>query len=1125
MSDVGQLDFAQAAERAGFRLHRFEVFNWGTFNQRVWNLQPGGDNILLTGDIGSGKSTLVDAITTLLVPAQKIAYNKAAGADARERSLRTYVLGHYKSERGDGNATARAVTLRDHNSYSVLLSIFHNEGFDQTVTLAQVFWFKDPRGQPERFYIVADHALSVAEHFADFGADISKLRKRLRNTRGITLHESFTQYGADFRRRFGIANEQAMDLFHQTVSMKSVGNLTQFVRDHMLEAFPVEARIAALIAHFDDLNRAHESVLKAKAQISHLAPLIENCNQHARQVAEVEQLRNCWDALRPWFAHLKSGLLQKWMSQLHNESERLSINSLALADKKRSALASRDEIKQAIAANGGDRLERIRSDIFLTQQTKDERAKRAEQYDALAQAVGLSGAVNAEAFTSNRRAIEAGQAACVAKLDRLQDELTEKGVGLRQLEFQHNELELELASLRKRRSNIPDQMLKLRDILCDALDLSADDLPFVGELIQVRDEEKAWEGAAERLLHSFGISLLVPDIHYARLAAWVDQTHLGARLVYYRVRFVAQTNQHAVHPASLARKLAVKPESPFYNWLDTELGRRFDYVCCPTLDQFYREKRAITRSGQIKAGDERHEKDDRRRLDDRARYVLGWSNEAKIAVLEKQASDLKTRMQASIAQIAVAQGELATQQKKLGTWQQLAVFSNFQELEWRSLLLKIEQLEREKQQLEAASDVLSTLEQQLAKISEALQETESSIQKNSRAQGTNEEKLNQAESTLKDCELLLQAMPLHVQIDYFPLLEAMRPEVLGKQALTVETCDNREKDMGAWLRQKIGDKSRRIDQVRDKIIDAMRTYTLAYPLATREVDVSVEAAHEYRSMLKNLQSDDLPRFEARFKELLNENTIREIAGFQSQLHRERQTIRERIALINHSLRDIDYNPNRYIALEAEPNVDVELRDFQQNLRTCTEGALTGSADEEYSEAKFLQVRSIIERFRGREGSAEFDRNWTRKVTDVRNWFTFSASERWRNDDREHEHYTDSGGKSGGQKEKLAYTVLAASLAYQFGLEKGPTHSRSFRFVVIDEAFGRGSDESARYGLELFKRMNLQLLIVTPLQKIHIIEPYVVSLGFVHNDEGRQSMLRSLTIEEYQVEREARHAQS
>jgi uncharacterized protein YPO0396 len=272
-----------------------------------------------------------------------------------------------------------------------------------------------------------------------------------------------------------------------------------------------------------------------------------------------------------------------------------------------------------------------------------------------------------------------------------------------------------------------------------------------------------------------------------------------------------------------------------------------------------------------------------------------------------------------------------------------------------------------------------------------------------------------------------------------------------------------------------------------------------------------------------LRSDDLPRFESRFKQLLNENTIREVANFQSQLGRERQTIKERIELINGSLRDIDYNEGRYILLEPNPSSDADIRDFQQELRACTEGALTGSEDEAYSEAKFLQVQRIIERFRGREGSSELDRRWTRKVTDVRNWFNFSASERWREDDREHEHYTDSGGKSGGQKEKLAYTVLAASLVYQFGLETGAAaRARSFRFVVIDEAFGRGSDESARYGLELFKRLGLQLLIVTPLQKIHVIEPYVASVGFAHSD-GRVSMLRNLSIEEYRAERAARTA--
>ena len=285
-----ELDFSAHESLSGFRLLRLEVFNWGTFDKRVWTLELGGKNGLLTGDIGSGKSTLVDAITTLLVPAQRIAYNKAAGADARERSLRSYVLGHYKSERNEISGNAKPVALRDQTNYSVILGVFHNAGFDQTVTLAQVFWIKDAGGQPERFYAVAEKPLALASDFANFGTEIPQLRKRLRKN-GVELFDSFPPYGAHFRRRFGIEGEQALELFHQTVSMKSVGNLTDFVRHHMLEPFDVAPRISSLIAHFDDLNRAHEAVLKAKQQVELLSPLVADCDRHAALLAVTDELR------------------------------------------------------------------------------------------------------------------------------------------------------------------------------------------------------------------------------------------------------------------------------------------------------------------------------------------------------------------------------------------------------------------------------------------------------------------------------------------------------------------------------------------------------------------------------------------------------------------------------------------------------------------------------------------------------------------------------------------------------------------------------------------------------------------------------------------------------------------
>ena len=85
-------------------------------------------------------------------------------------------------------------------------------------------------------------------------------------------------------------------------------------------------------------------------------------------------------------------------------------------------------------------------------------------------------------------------------------------------------------------------------------------------------------------------------------------------------------------------------------------------------------------------------------------------------------------------------------------------------------------------------------------------------------------------------------------------------------------------------------------------------------------------------------------------------------------------------------------------------------------------------------------------------------------------------------------------------------------------------SRSFRFAVIDEAFGRGSDESTRYGLELFKRLNLQLLIITPLQKINIIENYVNAVHYVYREPDGNSVVRNLTMHEYKAEKQKYLAQ-
>jgi uncharacterized protein YPO0396 len=1125
MSDTDLLDFSADDTQAGFRLRRMEVYNWGTFDRRIWTIPANGHNTLLTGDIGSGKSTLVDALTTLLVPANRVTYNKAAGAEFRERDLRSYVLGYYKSERGETGTSGKPVSLRDRNSYSVILGVFQNEGFDQTVTLAQVFHQKEQHGQPARFYVVADDDLSITENFSGFGRDLTQLRKNLRAHPAIeTLFDTFPQYGAAFRRRFGLQSEQALELFHQTVSMKTVGNLTSFVREHMLEAFDVSPRVEALIQHFDDLSRAHEAVLRAKDQISRLAPLVDRLDAHEAAVQQREHWRYCRNGLRVHFASLKRDLLDARLATIAADRQRAQSRYETQNDELTRTRGERDSIRQAIADNGGDRIETLRAERTRAEDERTRALERWERYDSLCRRLELKTPTSSDSFADTRHESESRLSALQEKADSLQGSRSEAEFAFRQLREEHATLVTEIDSLKGRTSNIDSRQLNLRRQLCDATGVDESRLPFVGELISVREDARDWEGALERVLRNFGLSLLVPAELYSTVAEWVDRTHLRGRLVYYRVSAVADEVPHEIDASSLVHRLTVRPDHALAPWVERELRKRFDYLCAETMDEFRRASRALTRSGQIKGSQSRHEKDDRHRIDDRSRYILGWRNDEKIRALTTQREEKETEIATWAAAVAQAQDQLTDLQEQRDVLIQLRSFERFDELDWKPAAERIERIDRQIVELERDSDILAHLRQQLEAIDVQIQTVETEVRELNATIARHDERRQQAEQLHADSEEVIASSdtPLEALAE---AIDPLRMEALGEHRLTVESCDNRQSDLREWIQAKLDAEEKRIGTLRERILTVMQDFRRDYPSETSEIDTSIEAGPEYRAILERLRADDLPKFESRFKSLLNENTIREIANFQAQLNKECEVIRERIERINQSMSAIEFNRDRYIRLEVIQTSDSEIRSFRQELKSCTEGSFTGSRDQQYTEEKFLQVKAIIDRFKGREGTTDSDRRWTEKVTDVRTWFTFAASERWKDDDREHEHYTDAGGKSGGQKEKLAYTVLAASLAYQFGLEFGEVRSRSFRFVVIDEAFGKGSDESTRYGLDLFARLNLQLLIVTPLQKIHIIEPYVSTVGFVHAEDGKYSMLRCMSIEEFRDERDARRARN
>jgi uncharacterized protein YPO0396 len=1117
-----ELDFIldDVAESAsGFRLKRFDLCNWGTFNGQIWSLPLDGKNGLLTGDNGSGKSTLMDALTTLLVPPNRAAYNKAAGAETRERSLRSYVEGHYRSERLEDKMTARPVALRGPESYTVLLGCFHNEALDQSATLAQVFWMRENEPQPGRFYVVANTEMSIAEHFSNFGREMKNLRGRLKEI-GADVFDSFHQYRARFSRALGIPGERsehALELFHQAVSMKSIGDLTDFVRNHMLEPIDASDKINKLIRRFDDLMNAHNSILTAKRQIGLLQPIVADCERYKTLTGSVETLAACISATEVYFAMHKTKLLSGRIEELAGEEEKLSGSLMKLNSRRSDKGVIENDLKMEIAGLGGGRIEAIK--LRIDDKTKERERKYNEyvSYSELLKSLGLPECAGADSFLDTKKAADAMSLEIDDRFTSNENATVEIRVNIKSVSKELEDIKNELRNLRANKTNISAKHTAVRARMSEELGISLSALPFAGELLRVRPEEREWEGAAERILHNFGLSVLVPDEHYPAVSNWVNANHIGGRLVYYRVKPNRARRSEAgftqIPRNSLVNKLETKPGNKFENWMLDEITARFNYVCCDDMESFRGEKRAVTKAGQVKTNDFMHEKDDRYRIEDRSRYVLGWENQSKIGALENTSRVLESRMKKLIGEQSALSAKSEEIRSRRDNIIRLGEFHDFASIDWNQTAEEIEELKHELSAFLAASGRLKELNAQLDAVRNEIKGIETSISKTNGEIGDKKGERREKESLRDELSSYLTAESLELHSPRFEKLDEFSVSLFEEHGLTLKNCGNNERILRDRLNRRKDSESEKAGDVAVRTASMMTAFRREYAMETQEFDDTMRSAPDYAQFLNRLESDDLPRFETRFKELLNKNTINEIATFQAQLYGKSREISERIEIINKSLAGIDYNQGRYIRLEAHRGIDAAIRNFQEMLRACTEDTITGSEDL-YSEEKFQNVCNIIERFKGRPGKAETDARWTAFVTDVRNWFSFTVSEIWRESGAEYDTSTSSSGKSGGQKEKLAYTILAASLAYQFGLTDDISNPRTFRFVMIDEAFGRGSDESAQFALTLFKKLNLQLLIATPMQKIHVIEQFVSHVTFVRNEEGSDSRLSVMTIEKY-----------
>ena len=1136
-----ELEFSPDKSTAGYRLHELSLLNWGTFHNEVYTMRPDGRTSMVTGRNGSGKSTIVDALLTLLVPNRVRNYNVASSqAGSRERNERDYVLGAYSEIHDATTGQGRKETLRKPGeSYTVLLAHFYNEAYKTDVSVAQVLWCL-PGGKVDKLYIVEKRKLSIDEDFNDLG-DVDNIRRIIKE-RSLTIFDSFTAYHKKFESMLfmdtDLGNRSPMSIFNQAVCIKDVKDLTQFIREHMLDDGGSKEKLVALQERFDDLRSTHRRIETAAYQLEQLDEIKETHNSFLKANKERSHAEEIRHSIEPYYAQAELDRRVEWVTELKHqeEAERARLKSARLeVDRLREKL---NHLERALAdSDENRRLEQVGAEMDRLRDKREVVSKRAATFERHLGSWEKGLTVREEEdFLSLRRELDTQLPRIEAKVGELDEKIPEISYLLKKANEKVQSLEDERRYLLEANSNIPSEIARLRTGLATALDRDAKELPFVGELIQVVPDEVKWTGPIERLLRDFSLTVVVPQKLAEDAEAFLEVNHLGEKLSFICPQ--SDRKNPKLHDDSVVAKLSLRPELEKIRqtWLRSELAERFPHICREGRDQeFLKNPFALTVEGLIKSDGVFRQKDDSRLLDDATNWVMGWDVNPKQRTLDDSLIKWREELDNSGRAMREAEAERLKLRIKLRSGAQLQACANeFSDIDQIGLATRIADLEEEERVIVGGSDVLKKLKDDRDTASVQLEDSQNIRDEVLQRIGGVEARAERNESRMTSLRsLLVKSMDEFIEetigdkdaneedreaaeIRRDNLFKEIANE-FGEPSEKPDDIEEAARSATHKLDAKIHKLESGLDKFRDKNVAAMQRFIAdAKNQAFRdELNLDLEDGYNdatyasFEEIRRQIEEEDLAKNRLRFEELLRVQVPEEVSGFSEALESHRDRIRKRINELNEHLSRVtfDRKEETYIQLKFEDAGDDGVRKFKKLRRHALEGDLEADDEDERRRERYHRVEHFL-------AELEQDINWTQRVIDVRNWFKFRADEFYKDEDTLRQSYSGAAGKSGGEKNRLASTILATAIAYQYGIDVGGKQTETFRLVAVDEMFSKTDDEFSQYLLDLFKEFHLQLLIVQPLDaKIHVVQKYVERYHVVERRDGL-SFVGDLSVREY-----------
>lgn len=1085
-------------------LTRIKLINWHYFTNETIDIKG---SVLFTGDNGSGKSTILDAVQYVLVAnLNRIRFNVSAHEETRRN-----LLGYVRCKTGSDTETGVRY-LRQGDVTSVVALEFYDNVKKKYFIVGVAADIRENDSQADsRFFKIEEARLEDKLFTADRKVHGARTLKARWAGLKADVYPTVESYQKALTHKLGMLGDRFFTLFVKAISFKPIVDLRKFVYDYVLDEKAIN--IEAMQENFRRYREYAELARVTRAKLTYLEKIFSLGGQLKNEREKI--LVQEYIIRRGYYEETRQEL--ESIRKAHRDTElALELTEQRIQDLQR-AIEEGESLVTELQINLSKNEEYLAYQS-LEQNLREQEAKLAETSKHVGMLRRMSRVENEalnqvqEMFPSvlgadERAALEEGcsvfqlmaeglapedEGKVLSILIRTQEvqkslensmrqELYALEAKLKAVGQEEEQVRTELQHLREKKLVYRPEVTALKELLLQKLGPRGCKPQVLCELLEIPNEK--WQDAVEGYLNTQRFDLLVEPEHFDGALKLYERYKRekrihGVGLVNTR-RMPAYLN--AGERGALAEEvIAANPYAQGY--VNLLLGR---VMKCEREEDLKNYKRAITPTCMT------YGNHTARQIDFKVYETPFIGQRAfarQIELRERRLAELAAeKQQLELARDTFSQGIKLVSGKEEGYFQVKQHLGAFRQK--AELAAKIAQTRQALENFDLSG--IETLQAQLRQVKDELVNLKGQHTRSIREAGQLENNLQNYQH--KEETLSRQATCREQELESF--IEE-NPEAAARglarypNELKARTPGQLARDFEAnrkTLETKYG-------KLKEELVKELAGYNNAYHFGGA---LDPDNLSDFAAERQKLQESELPEYEERIN-LAKNNAEREFKeSFIYKLKENIDLARAEFAKLNQALAGVQFGQDKY-HFQVLPSG--EYKKFYDMVMDTEQLDAGGSLFEGSFHAKHQEAMDeLFDRILHQD--AEQVKSSLELFTDYRTFLDYDIKIHHANGETS-TYSKVCREKSGGETQTPYYVAIVASFMQLYRVRSS---NDSIRLMMFDEAFNRMDGERIEACLKFIRQCGMQVIVAAPSDKCEVIAPHV-STTVVVMREGHDTWL-------------------